>query len=146
MTLKWPWPILRQGQIWKLRLFFRKKWKQCFFQKLLKPTNWLHEGMWVLKVKVITWPWPKFVYNSASTVDFSGTIEACDLKVGRYRHLLKLWRYVSIEGQCHSITIYFSRFCMFCALLGQDIRWAFTGPLVLWFLWFYCCQRVYKVN
>ena len=27
----------------------------------------------------------------------------------------------------------FSRFCMFCALLGQDIRWAFTGPLVLWF-------------
>ena len=26
-----------------------------------------------------------------------------------------------------------SRFCMFCALLGQDIRWAFTGPLVLWF-------------
>ena len=23
---------------------------------------------------------------------------------------------------------------MFCALLGQDIRCAFTGPLVLWFL------------
>ena len=22
---------------------------------------------------------------------------------------------------------------MFCALLGQDIRGAFTGPLVLWF-------------
>ena len=22
---------------------------------------------------------------------------------------------------------------MFCALLGQDIRCAFTGPLVLWF-------------
>ena len=22
---------------------------------------------------------------------------------------------------------------MFCALLGQNIRWAFTGPLVLWF-------------
>ena len=21
---------------------------------------------------------------------------------------------------------------MFCALLGQDIGWAFTGPLVLW--------------
>ena len=21
---------------------------------------------------------------------------------------------------------------MFCALLGQDIRWAFTGPMVLW--------------
>ena len=23
---------------------------------------------------------------------------------------------------------------MVCALLGQDIRWAFTGPLVLWFI------------
>ena len=21
---------------------------------------------------------------------------------------------------------------MFCALLGQNIRWAFTGPLVVW--------------
>ena len=26
---------------------------------------------------------------------------------------------------------------MFCALLGQDIRCAFTGPLVLWFYSFY---------
>ena len=39
----------------------------------------------------------------------------------------------TIEGQGHFFTIYFSRFCMFCALLGQDIRIAFTGPLVLWF-------------
>ena len=23
---------------------------------------------------------------------------------------------------------------MFCAVLGQDIRWAFTGQLILWFL------------
>ena len=22
---------------------------------------------------------------------------------------------------------------MFCALIGQDSRWAFTGPLVIWF-------------
>ena len=28
----------------------------------------------------------------------------------------------------------FSRSCMLCALLGQDIRWAFTGPMVLWFI------------
>ena len=34
------------------------------------------------------------------TVDFSETIEACDLKVGRYR-------YVSIEGQGHFFTIYY---------------------------------------
>ena len=31
----------------------------------------------------------------------------------------------------------FSRFCMFCALLGQDIRWAFTWPLVHWFSFIY---------
>ena len=56
------------------------------------------------------------------TVDFSETIEACDLKVGRYRQLIDLRRYVSIEGQGHFLTINFYRFCMFCALLGQDIR------------------------
>ena len=40
MTLEWPWPFLRQGQIWKLRLLYRKKWKQWIFQKLLKPVTW----------------------------------------------------------------------------------------------------------
>ena len=29
---------------------------------------------------------------------------------------------------------------MFCALLGQDIRCAFTGPLVLWFVISYCLE------
>ena len=33
------------------------------------------------------------------TVDFSETIGACDLKVGRYRQLIELRRHVSIEGQ-----------------------------------------------
>ena len=35
------------------------------------------------------------------TVDFSETIEACDLKVGRYRQLIN----VSIEGQGHYLTL-----------------------------------------
>ena len=56
------------------------------------------------------------------TVDFSETIEACDLKVGRYRQLDEIMKVCEIEGQGHFFTIYFSRFCMFCALLGQDIR------------------------
>ena len=56
------------------------------------------------------------------TVDFSETFEACDLKVGRYRQLIEIMRYVSIEGQGHFFTIYYSRFCMSCALPGQDIR------------------------
>ena len=56
------------------------------------------------------------------TVDFSETIEACDQKVGRYRQLIEIMKVRSIEGQGHFFTIYFSRFSMFCALLGQDIR------------------------
>ena len=52
------------------------------------------------------------------TVDFSETIAASDLKVGRYRQLKEIMKVC--EG--HFFTIYFSRFCMFCALLGQDIR------------------------
>ena len=35
MTLGWPWPILRQGQIWFLLLLYWVKVKQWIFQKLL---------------------------------------------------------------------------------------------------------------
>ena len=31
MTLGWPWPILRQGQIWPHRLLYGKKWKLFIF-------------------------------------------------------------------------------------------------------------------
>ena len=39
------------------------------------------------------------------TVDFSETIEACDLKVGRYRQLNDFMKYMSIEGQGHFLTL-----------------------------------------
>ena len=39
------------------------------------------------------------------TVDFSETIEACDLKVDRYGQLIDFMRYVSIEGQGHYLTL-----------------------------------------
>ena len=35
MTLGWPLPILRQGQIWSLMLLFGKKVKQWIFQKIV---------------------------------------------------------------------------------------------------------------
>ena len=38
------------------------------------------------------------------TVDFSETIEPCDLKVGRYRQLIDFMK-VSIEGQGHFLTL-----------------------------------------
>ena len=56
------------------------------------------------------------------TVDFSETIEACDLKVGRNRQLfaiMKVCEYCRSRSFLYHI---FSRFCMLCALLGQDIR------------------------
>ena len=60
MTLGWPWPILRQGQIWSHRLLYGKKWKLLFFgnycslrsQSCLKhSTKWVNEVEWVSKVK-----------------------------------------------------------------------------------------------
>ena len=39
------------------------------------------------------------------TVDFSETIAASDLEVGRSRHQLNIYRYVSIEGQGHYLTL-----------------------------------------
>ena len=56
------------------------------------------------------------------TVDFSETIAASDLKDSRSRHLIEFMKVCGIEGQGHIFTVYFSRFCMFCTLLGQDIR------------------------
>ena len=37
MTLGWPWPILRQGQIRSHRLLNGKKWKLFIFWKVLQP-------------------------------------------------------------------------------------------------------------
>ena len=39
------------------------------------------------------------------TVNFSETIEACDLKVGRCRQLIDFMKVVSIEGQGHYLTL-----------------------------------------
>ena len=38
------------------------------------------------------------------TVNFSETVEACDLKIGRYRQLIDFMK-VSIEGQGHYLTL-----------------------------------------
>ena len=47
------------------------------------------------------------------TVDFSETIAACDLKVGRCRQLIEIMK-VSIDGQGHFFTIYFPGFVFLC--------------------------------
>ena len=48
------------------------------------------------------------------TVDFSESIAASDLKVGRRRQLVEVIRYVSIEGQGHFFTIYFKVLYVLC--------------------------------
>ena len=60
----------------------------------------------------------------------SETIAASDLKVGRCRQLIEFMKLCEYRRSRSFLYHIFSRFCMFCALLGQDIRWAFTGPLV----------------
>ena len=52
-------------------------------------------------------------------MDFSETIEASDLKGSRADIYLILWRYVSIEGQGHFFTIYFSGFVCFVLYLDK---------------------------
>ena len=47
------------------------------------------------------------------TVDFSETIAASDLKVGRCRQLIEIMKVMSIEGQDHFFTIYFPGFVYF---------------------------------
>ena len=56
------------------------------------------------------------------TVDFSETIAACDLKVGRCRQLIEIMKEYEYRSSRLFLNHIFSRFRMFCALLGQDIR------------------------
>ena len=65
------------------------------------------------------------------TVDFSETMAASDLKVGRCRHLIEIMKvpYVSIEGQGHFLTIYFPGFV--CTRPRYQVSvYRTIGPLV----------------
>ena len=102
-------------------------------------SHWLTLSTMKLKsaneIKIV--PYLAFLWEKVKTVDFSETIAACDLKVGRCRQLIEYMKVCEYWRSRSFLFHRFSRFCMFCALLGQDIRWAFTGPLVLWFMFAY---------
>ena len=76
MTLGWPWPILRQGQIWSQRRMGKSEnyllfWNYCSLgsQSCLKhSTKWVNEVEWVSNVKVILWPWSKVTQISKLNV------------------------------------------------------------------------------
>ena len=62
-----------------------------------------------------------FLWEKVKTVDFSETIAASDLKVGRCRQLIEFMKLCEYRRSRSFLYHIFSRFCMFCALLGQDI-------------------------
>ena len=55
-------------------------------------------------------------------VDFSETIAACDLKNGRCRQLIEVMKVCEYLRSRSFLYHIFCRFCLFCALLGKDIR------------------------
>ena len=63
-----------------------------------------------------------FLWEKVKTVDFSETIAVSDLKVGICRQLIEFMKLCEYQMSRSFLYHIFSRFCMFCALLGQDIR------------------------
>ena len=60
--------------------------------------------------------------KKVKTVDFSETFAACDLKVSRCRQLIEIMKVCEYRRSRSFLYHIFSRFCMFCAFLDQDIR------------------------
>ena len=56
--------------------------------------------------------------KSENTGFFLETIAACDLKVGRCRQLIEIMKACEYWRSRSFLNHIFSRFCMFCALLG----------------------------
>ena len=64
-----------------------------------------------------------FSMEKVKTVGFfSETTAASDLKVGRCRQLIEVMKVCEYRRSRSFLYHIFSRFCMFCALVGQDIR------------------------
>ena len=76
-----------------------------------------------------------FSIGKVKTVDFSETIAASDLKVGKCIQLIEIIkpRYLSIEGHGHFLTTYFPGFDVLCFTRPryQVSVYRTIGPLVL---------------
>ena len=55
-------------------------------------------------------------------MEFSETLAASDLKVDTCRQLIEFMKVCEYLRSRSFLYHIFSRFCMFCALLGKDIR------------------------
>ena len=63
-----------------------------------------------------------FLWEKVKTVDFSETIAAIDMKVCICTQLIEFMKVCEYKRSRSFLYHIFSRFCMFCTLLGQDIR------------------------
>ena len=75
-----------------------------------------------------------FLWEKVKTVDFSETIAACDLKVGRCRQLIEIMKLCEYLRSRSFVYHIYSRFCMFCGLLTSRYQvsvYRTNGPLVL---------------
>ena len=120
MTLGWPWPIVRQGQIWLHMLLYGRKWKFIYLfgnysslrsQSCLKHSaKWVNEVEWVSKVKAILWSlskitqisklnvwfWPvysgkRFRASWPSCFDLSDGMENCKMSGKNQGKVRKFW-------------------------------------------------------
>ena len=72
-----------------------------------------------------------FLWEKVKTVDFSETIAACDLKVGRCRQLIGFMKVCEYRRSRLFLYHIFSRFCMFCAWPRYQVSvYRTNGPLV----------------
>ena len=78
-----------------------------------------------------------FLWEKVKTVDFSETIEACDLKVGRYRQLIEIMKVCEyLRSRSFLYHIFFQVLYVLCFTRPRyqvSIYWT-IGPLVTQYL------------
>ena len=69
--------------------------------------------------------------GKVKTVDFSETIEVCDLKVGRCRQLIEFLKVCEYWRSRSFLYHIFSRFYMFCEIAGEHLQDHWTSGFKL---------------
>ena len=72
--------------ILKLRMQY---WGLNLYRVYINNNPWLTLTYFTARSNLVTWA---FLWEKVNTVNFSETIEACDLKVGKYRQLIEFMK------------------------------------------------------
>ena len=133
--LGWPWPNLWRGQFWFRRHLNGESWDNSFSVAfVLRIWKWseLHH-IWMLEVKVIS------ELSRPEPVAWSFTYYIILYYIILYYIILYyiiLYYIILYYIILYYIILYYNKYCFkhLCYLFGPSIRWAFTGPMVLWFV------------